>query len=78
MVTEESLTATKKDMKGSTLFMYAENSSEIRKLIEADVYYTSNVVSPLCCSCKGDDTSLTFDGSGIPSKSLYHRLSKRL
>jgi hypothetical protein len=44
--------------------MYAENSEEVRRLVEADVYYTFEV-SSVCFSRKSDDASLIFGGSGM-------------
>lgn len=45
MVTEDSLTSAQKKMTGSTLLVRGVNSEEVRKLVESDVYYTSDVVS---------------------------------
>jgi hypothetical protein len=48
--------------------MYDETSGEVPRPIEADIYYTFDVLSIFHFSRKSDDTSLTFGGSGIAGR----------
>jgi uncharacterized protein YciI len=45
MMDEASITAEKKNMSGSTVFYRADSLADVRKLVEADPYYTEGVVS---------------------------------
>jgi hypothetical protein len=44
MVTEETLESPQKHMIGSTLLYRADSSAEVRKIVEADIYYKAGVV----------------------------------
>ena len=44
LVTPETHTAEQKKMVGSVLIIEAESLDEVRKMVESDIYYTSNVV----------------------------------
>jgi uncharacterized protein YciI len=46
MIDEASITAEKKNVSGSTVFIRADSLADVRKLVEADPYYTAGVVSP--------------------------------
>lgn len=50
-----------KEAKGSMLIVEAENIEEVRKMIEADVYYTSGVVCRATCRIHEYESNL-----GIP------------
>jgi hypothetical protein len=46
MLTPDSVTGGERKLVGSVMFIAAENMEQVKEIVETDIYYTANVVSP--------------------------------
>ena len=63
-------------MVGSLVFFEADSIEEVRKVVESDIYYTSNVVRP-CFLWFHRPIYLTLSPSGTRKKSVFYHLCRR-
>ena len=46
MLTPDSVTGGERKLVGSVMFIAAENIEQVKEIVETDIYYRANVVSP--------------------------------
>jgi uncharacterized protein len=76
MLTPESVTGGERKLVGSIMVMTAEKIEQVREIIEADIYYKSDVVSPSAALIRLFRHEAFFSNSGTRTRLSLHRCCK--
>ena len=76
MLTPESVTGGERRLVGSIMVMTAEKIEQVREIIKTDIYYKSDVVSPLVVSIRLLRHEAFFPNSGTRIRLSLHRCCK--